>query len=57
MKTAGAFLAEMMEAKARGENTAELERQFREQSIKQLGGPQYVSDFEITHHTNPGKLP
>ncbi len=47
----------MMEAKARGENTAELERQFREQSIKQLGGPQYVSDFEITHHTNPGKLP
>lgn len=48
--TAGALLAEMMRKREHGEDTAELENQFAEQSKKQLGG--YCSEFSVSSGGN-----
>lgn len=45
--TAGSTLAALLKAKSDGKDTTELEKQFKEQSIEQLGGEDYVKEFEF----------
>ena len=44
-KTAGEILAEMIKAKERGEDTTEKEKEFREQTARQLGP--YAQNIQI----------
>ena len=43
--TAGEILAMMMKKETEGEDITELKKEFREQSVKQLGG--YCSEFHF----------
>lgn len=45
MPTAGELLAKMMLARENGEDTTEIQKNFEEQSKKQLGG--YCSEFSV----------
>lgn len=45
MPTAGELLAKMMLAREKGEDTTEIQKDFEEQSKRQLGG--YCKDFSM----------
>lgn len=45
MPTAGELLAKMMLARKNGEDTADIQKDFEEQSKRQLGG--YCSEFSF----------
>ena len=45
MATAGELLAQMLIAKGKGEDTSKIQKEFEEQSKRQLGG--YCTEFSV----------